>query len=236
MDDSVNIAAHYAPGADTDIESIYSALAKAQTEMGKALKSATNPHFRSKYADLGAVMDACLPALNKHGISVIQPMVESEFGRGVKTLFLHTSGESVENIVPLIVGKQDMQGLGSAYTYARRYGLMGLAGIAPEDDDGNAAVTSVETAPPREKSWGQTVVDETCGLGASDAEKAEALADAILGEFERKSTRRQLDNEWDRRKSVFDWIMSKAPEQGARVESVYNTRVELFDLENEESA
>lgn len=214
-------------------DNIYTALAAAQAEMGKALKQSTNPHFRSKYADLTSVVDACLPALNKHGISVIQPMVENEFGRGVKTVFLHGSGETLETTVPLILGKQDMQGLGSAITYARRYGLMCLAGIAPEDDDGNAAVTAVETAKPREKSWGQTVIDETCGAGASDAEKAEALADAIIGAFARKNTRKQLDNEFDRRKAVLDWVKNHAPEQGARVEASYDTKVEAFDLETE---
>jgi hypothetical protein len=135
----------------TQHNSIASALAAAQAEMGPALKSAENPHFRSKYADLASVMDACLPALNRHGIAVIQPFSESEFGRSVITRFIHSSGETLECPIPLIVGKNDMQGLGSAITYARRYGLMSLAGIAPEDDDGNAAAASMRNAPPAEK-------------------------------------------------------------------------------------
>ena len=121
-------------------EGIAVALAAAQMEMGKALKQSSNPHFNSKYADLGSVMDACLPALNQHGIAVIQPMGEDDSGRFVKTVLIHgATGESLECVVPLIVGKNDMQGYGSAVTYARRYGLMAMAGIAPEDDDGNAA-------------------------------------------------------------------------------------------------
>lgn len=124
----------------TDIKSIATALAAAQMEMGKALKQANNPHFRSKYADLGNVMDACLPALNSNGIALIQPTGEDEHGRYVETMLLHgESGQSLSCRVPLIVGKNDMQGYGSAVTYARRYGLMTMAGIAPEDDDGNAA-------------------------------------------------------------------------------------------------
>lgn len=119
---------------------IATALAAAQLEMGKAIKGSTNPHFRSKYADLGAVMDACLPALNKNGIAVVQPFEANDFGQFIVTRFIHESGETLDCPVPLIVGKNDMQGLGSAMTYARRYGLMSLAGIAPEDDDGNAAV------------------------------------------------------------------------------------------------
>ena len=120
--------------------SIATALAKAQANMGKALKQANNPHFRSKYADLGNVMDACLPALNEAGIAVVQPTGEDEHGRYVETRLIHgESGESLFCRVPLIVAKNDMQGYGSAVTYARRYGLMTMAGIAPEDDDGNAA-------------------------------------------------------------------------------------------------
>ena len=120
-------------------KNIAAALAAAQAQMGKALKSANNPHFKSKYADLSSVVDATMPALNANGIAVIQPMQESETGRVVMTKFIHTSGEVLECAIPLIVAKNDMQGLGSAITYARRYGLMSLAGIAPEDDDGNAA-------------------------------------------------------------------------------------------------
>ena len=120
-------------------KNIAAALAAAQAQMGKALKSANNPHFKSKYADLSSVVDATMPALNANGIAVIQPMQESETGRVVMTKFIHTSGEVLECAIPLIVAKNDMQGMGSAITYARRYGLMSLAGIAPEDDDGNAA-------------------------------------------------------------------------------------------------
>ena len=125
------------------MKSIATALAAAQINMGKALKQASNPHFRSKYADLGSVMDACLPALNERGIAVIQPTGENELGRFVETIMIHgESGEQLSCRVPLIVGKNDMQGYGSAVTYARRYGLMAMAGIAPEDDDGNAAAKS----------------------------------------------------------------------------------------------
>jgi hypothetical protein len=126
---------------------IATALAAAQAEMGKALKQSSNPAFRSKYADLGNVMDACLPALTRHGIAVIQPTRHDDTGRYVETVLLHSSGESLSCIVPLIVSKNDMQGYGSAVTYARRYGLMCMAGIAPEDDDGNAAAA----AAPREE-------------------------------------------------------------------------------------
>jgi hypothetical protein len=123
------------------------ALAAAQMEMGKALKQSTNPHFRSKYADLSSVMDACLEPLNRHGIAVIQPTGSDEAGQHVKTILIHgETGETLECVVPLIVQKNDMQGYGSAVTYARRYGLMAMAGIAPEDDGGNAASKAAPNA------------------------------------------------------------------------------------------
>ena len=129
-----------------DHKSIAQALAAAQMKMGKALKSANNPHFKSKYADLASVVDACMPALNEAGIAVIQPTTDDDSGRYVETILIHgESGATLKCRVPLIVGKNDMQGYGSAVTYARRYGLMSMSGIAPEDDDGNAAAKAAPT-------------------------------------------------------------------------------------------
>ena len=122
------------------MNNVAAALAKAQMGMSKALKQSSNPHLGSKYADLGSVMDACLPSLNENGIAVIQPAGEDDRGRFVETILIHgESGDTLTCRVPLIIQKNDMQGFGSAVTYARRYGLMMMAGIAPEDDDGNAA-------------------------------------------------------------------------------------------------
>ena len=140
------------------MKGIATALAKAQANMGKALKQANNPHFRTKYADLGNVMDACLPALNEAGIALIQPTGEDDHGRYVETTLIHgESGESLTCRVPLIVTKNDMQAYGSAVTYARRYGLMAMAGIAPEDDDGNDAA---KAAPKQDQHKAQEADDE----------------------------------------------------------------------------
>lgn len=122
-------------------DTIAKALVAAQGEMESAKKTATNPHFKKKYADLEAVCQAVIPALNKHGIAVVQPL--EKFGDHwlVITRFLHSgSDDTLETPVPILLERQDMQKLGSAITYARRYGLMALSGIAPEDDDGNASV------------------------------------------------------------------------------------------------
>lgn len=123
------------------INEIATALAKAQGEMAPAIKDATNPAFRSKYADLAAVWAACCPALTKHGIAAIQDASLCERGVSVTTRLVHGSGQWIE-FGPLTVpmSKQDAHGVGSATTYARRYGLSAALGIVADDDDGNAAV------------------------------------------------------------------------------------------------
>jgi hypothetical protein len=116
------------------------ALCKAQQEMTAAMADTKNEFFNSKYADLGAVQAACMPALHSNGFSVMHQLRNEDTGSVLDTILLHDSGASWTCPIPLIVSKKDMQGLGSAITYARRYGLMCLSGVAPEDDDGNKAV------------------------------------------------------------------------------------------------
>jgi hypothetical protein len=145
-----------------DRKGIFGALAAAQMQMGPALKDSINPAFKSKYADLSSVMAACLPALNSNGIAVFQPTGEDEAGRFVRTILAHSSGETIECRVPLIVSKNDMQGYGSAVSYARRYGLMSMAGIAPEDDDGNAAA---KAAPDPRAEFEADVAQAVRGIG-----------------------------------------------------------------------
>ncbi len=129
------------------MQAIAAALVKAQKEFGPALKTSNNPHFRSKYADLAACVEAVIDALNNNGIYLMQLNEERENGICVQTVFIHESGEQISSgalFVP--ASKYDPQGFGSALTYARRYSLMAACGIAPEDDDANAAQASVAAA------------------------------------------------------------------------------------------
>jgi hypothetical protein len=116
------------------------ALLKAQKKIGAAVKGNANPFFKSKYADLGAVMEACKEAFNEAGITVLQPVSSDGTKHFVQTILIHESGEFISDSMMLELGKTDMQQLGSAITYARRYSLQSMGFIPAEDDDGEAAM------------------------------------------------------------------------------------------------
>ena len=125
------------------IATLASALAKAQLQIEPALKNAVNPHFRSHYADLASIWDACRGPLNSNGLSIVQFPCDGDVGRtGLCTMIMHSSGEWMSEVVTVRAMKDDPQGLGSALTYLRRYALAAVVGVtATEDDDGNAAST-----------------------------------------------------------------------------------------------
>ena len=123
------------------IAGLAAALASAQGSMKGAIKDSANPFFKSKYADLASVVEAIRAAFSANGLSYIQTLEPSDKDEvRVETTLLHSSGEWIScGILSLPVSKVDAQGYGSALTYARRYSLSAAVGVAPEDDDGNAA-------------------------------------------------------------------------------------------------
>lgn len=126
----------------TNIDALAAALAKAQGEMENAKKSSDNPYFKSKYADLAEVLSVAREPLAKNGLSIMQASEGVANGyMSVTTLLLHSSGQFIKATGTFPIGKQDPQGAGSALTYARRYSLAAMLGIAQEgeDDDANAA-------------------------------------------------------------------------------------------------
>lgn len=160
------------------------ALSKAQAEMKHAVKSSENPFFRSKYADLAGVVDACRPALAKYGLAVSQTTrIDTIDGKPVnilKTILFHESGESIEGEVVLRpmrqeknagwVASEDPQSIGSAMTYARRYALAAICGVATDDDDGNAA-SGKQGHPPAEGTPLPAVVQDDAIIAKFDAAK-----------------------------------------------------------------
>jgi hypothetical protein len=130
------------------MKAISAAFVAAKRQFGPALKDRTNPAFRSKYADLGACLEAVEDALLANGIALYQETFDDATGATVETVLLHESGEALRcGKLHVPASKQDPQGYGSALTYARRYSLMAACGIAPEDDDGNAASKPTKQTP-----------------------------------------------------------------------------------------
>lgn len=130
------------------INDLAAALAKAQGQMEAASKDSTNPHFKSKYADLASVWSVCRKPLSDNGLSVIQGAEAGDGGLLVTTRLMHASGQWMQSDLLLNPTKNDPQGVGSAITYGRRYGICAMVGIvADEDDDGNAA-----SIPPRQQA------------------------------------------------------------------------------------
>jgi hypothetical protein len=124
-------------------EKICAAYVAAFAEIEAATKSAVNPHFKSKYADLPAVIDAIKPHLANHKLGFMQCPRPSEGGVAIETILIHADGEKLSMGVLFVpANKHDAHGFGSALTYARRYALQTCFGLPTEDDDGNAAVTS----------------------------------------------------------------------------------------------
>ena len=143
------------------IAALAAALATAQGSMKGAVKDSANPFFKSKYADLASVVEALRSAFSANGLSYIQTIQPSDRDEvRVETMILHSSGEWIScGVLALPVSKVDAQGYGSALTYARRYSLSAAVGVAPEDDDGNAATA----AKPNATDWSKPLA----ALGAA---------------------------------------------------------------------
>lgn len=132
---------------DNQVGVFFEALSKVQAEIDPAMKDSQNPHLRNKYADLSACWLALKVVLPNHGFCVLQCGDEDSTGKPVLTTILgHKCGYSMAGAIPLLIGEHKgisaMQALGSALTYARRYGLAAICGLTAEDDDGHAAGNS----------------------------------------------------------------------------------------------
>lgn len=175
------------------IANLAAAMAAAQSEMGAAIKGASNPFFKSKYADLGSVIQAIKAPFAAHGLSYVQFPVSGESSVGVTTRLMHSSGEWLQQDYFIPLGKMDAQAAGSAITYARRYALQAIAGIPAEDDDGNAATQAapvVELHKPVTKAQAKTIADlikrtESDTQRFCKAFKCESIAELSSQQFAR---------------------------------------------------
>ena len=204
------------------------ALAAAQGAIKGAAKDKTNPHFKSQYADLTAVWDACREALAKNKIAVIQAPRYDDGRLILHTTLAHSSGEQISGTFPVTPVQNTPQGLGSALTYARRYSLASMVGVAPEgeDDDGNAASSGAtkDTSPPAQVK--KPLVPEPSAALKPVITKWVDDRIAELGEVTTMDHLLFWENETDREGesnlNKMTRIQTKVyPEQGNRLKSAY---------------
>lgn len=118
---------------------LFAALAQAQGEVENATKASTNPHFKSRYADLAEVLNTVRPVFTKHGLAIVQSTESNGEMVSVTTAIVHKEGGYVSSVASCVPAKWDGQGVGASTTYLRRYALAAMCGIAQEDDDGQSA-------------------------------------------------------------------------------------------------
>ena len=231
------------------MKAIASALVKAQKEFGPALKTSTNPHFRSKYADLSACVEAVIDALNNNGIYLMQLTDEHENGVKVSTVFIHESGEQISGgALYMPAAKHDPQGFASALSYARRYSLMAACSIAPEDDDGNLATASAPPkaapkatppAPPKppvaapkkvegqDKEWQLKVSSEP---GNPFEDWLTVVVELTVTALDTAGSKEDVMNIWRTNANIYKIIEQQAPEEYSELTATFKTYKESFDV------
>jgi len=127
------------------INELTKALSKAQSEIKGAKQDSKNPYFKSDYADLTSIWNACKDAITLQGLAVIQTLEYVENKIILVTTLAHSSGQWIKSYMPIMATKLDPQGIGSALTYARRYALSSIVGVCPADDDGEEAMELTES-------------------------------------------------------------------------------------------
>jgi hypothetical protein len=227
------------------------ALCKAQGAMEGATKDSVNPHFKNRYADLAAVWDAVRKPLAANGLSVIQFPRTVQQGVEIETTLLHSSGEFMRDTLWMPCSKNDAQGIGSAITYGRRYALMSVCGIAPVDDDGEAAVASTprnaSPPPPRNSSahGRELAADEphlidnsrpkgTMPKAVAPADKAgdakrkakEWATDMTIDLNESEKTVDQLRDMEETNRQKLDWMQSNVPEAFDKFYTAFTNAIE----------
>jgi len=141
--------------SSASIQEIYKSLIKAQGDFSAIPFDAKNPHFGNKYVSLTGTQEHVRPILSKHGLGLIQSVESLDSRYYVLSRLIHESGEWIQSSIELMVDKKNMQGLGSATTYAKRYAAQAILGLSgDEDDDGNASSKDYShKAPPQTPAY-----------------------------------------------------------------------------------
>jgi hypothetical protein len=197
------------------------AFIKAQANLGAALKKSSNPFLKNKYADLATLQEAIFPVFNAEGFAITQECGAWEVGKFVETKFTHTSGQVFSSRVYLEYKQGDMQSLGGAITYARRYGLSSLSGVPELDDDGNSAVGH------NRMQIKQDIKENRLSKAQQDilarGEKLEQLA--------KKATNEQMTKFGPEANTVIEQIKEFKPERAAEIEVTWNNREQELGIE-----
>ena len=168
---------------------LYGALAKAQGEIINAAKNSKNPHFKSDYADLASILDTVKPARSKNGIGVIQGTAFDGSRVTVTTVLAHSAGGSISSEASCVPAKMDGQGIGSATTYLRRYGLAAMTGVAQADLDGEDSKHSTPPAPAVRQPKAKPNVPQDAVEKVIEAIQAgRGTADKAIAHWKRKYT------------------------------------------------
>lgn len=192
-------------------ETLAGAMAAAFGEIEAATKSANNPHFKTKYADITAVIEAIKPALINHGLFFTQHPKPSENGITVETFIHHANGESLslgELFVP--ANKNDAQGFGSALTYARRYALVTAFGVPVEDDDGNAAARGQSKGGAVSPS--QPISDSDWALAVQLLETTGTSAEKVCAAHKIGSLKEMSTDQWAALKPILEKRLAQQAE------------------------
>lgn len=195
-----------------DISALAKVLPKAQSAMGEVFKNANNPAFKSKYADLAAVVEAVLPALNASGIALLQPSAYDN-GTGivhVATMLMHESGQWMRCTLAMPLSKRDAHGVGSAVTYGRRFGLQAMSGVAPTDDDGN------EAAKPQQERAEAKRADPKPPTLAERADRLETTLKNVKPE--------EIDKAWELGAALLALLSVEMPDRLAELTTLYEFR------------
>ncbi len=202
----------------------YTALAKAQGAIEGAKKDTKNTFFKSKYADLSAVWDACREQLSKNGISVMQfPDYDPETKIvSVETILAHSGGfeKSFKTRVP--TEKTTAQAVGSATTYGRRYAPMAAIGIAPEDDDAESSMGRGEfrkEAESKAEEWGDKRGDDLHRAMEKPKPSTMAQFQAHITTLARDDGAIAVQKYWDREDVQAFW--AKKPEEAREDAQAY---------------
>lgn len=217
----------------TEHKNVYAALAAAQASMGTVVKGAVNPAFKSKYADLADVVAVAVPALTAQGIAIYHAMDRDDHGLTMRTTLAHGASETfIHCDVPLIVDRNNMQGVKSATTYAKRIGIESLTGIAPEDDDGNAAAKAAPVVEERKPGASEALrdawrdgVEDSLPANATPRQKAEAYAAAIIADFQSVKTGKTLSGRWDRHFKMIEAMRERNPDLHEQIVDAYENHM-----------